>query len=111
MLKKFLIILSLLLLNNCATSGTALLGPIFTGAKTGSVYQASISYGSSKIINQLKDSEIIASLNNMNDLNVSNLGNNNLVNIPYTTNDPVILIAYKVDQIDFSDISEIEHLP
>ena len=111
MLKKFLIILSLLLLNNCATSGTALLGPIFTGAKTGSVYQASISYGSSKIINQLKDSEIIASLNNVNDLNISNLGNNNLVNIPYTTNDPVILIAYKVDQIDFSDISEIEHLP
>ena len=111
MLKKFLIILSLLLLNNCATSGTALLGPIFTGAKTGSVYQASISYGSSKIINQLKDSEIIASLNNMNDLNISNLGNNNLVNIPYTTNDPVILISYKVDQIDFSDISEIEHLP
>ena len=98
-------------LNNCATSGTALLGPIFTGAKTGSVYQASISYGSSKIINQLKDSEIIASLNNMNDLNISNLGNNNLVNIPYTTNDPVILISYKVDQIDFSDISEIEHLP
>ena len=111
MLKKFLIILSLLLLNNCATSGTALLGPIFTGAKTGSVYQASISYGSSKIINQLKDSEIIASLNNMNDLNISNLGNNNLVNIPYTTNDPVILISYKVDQINFSDISEIEHLP
>ena len=111
MLKKFLIILSLLFLNNCATSGTALLGPIFTGAKTGSVYQASISYGSSKIINQLKDSEIIASLNNMNDLNISNLGNNNLVNIPYTTNDPVILISYKVDQIDFSDISEIEHLP
>ena len=111
MLKKFLIILSLLFLNNCATSGTALLGTIFTGAKTGSVYQASISYGSSKIINQLKDSEIIASLNNMNDLNISNLGNNNLVNIPYTTNDPVILISYKVDQIDFSDISEIEHLP
>ena len=111
MLKKFLIILSLLLLNNCATSGTALLGPIFTGAKTGSVYQASISYGSSKIINQLNDSEIIASLNNMNDLNISNLGNNNLVNIPYTTNDPVILLSYKVDQINFSAISEIEHLP
>ena len=100
-----------MLLNSCATSGTALLGPIFTGAKTGSIYQASISYGSNKIINQLKDSEIIASLNNMNDLNISNLGNNNLVNIPYTTNDPVILISYKVDQIDFSDISEIEHLP
>ena len=111
MLKKFLIILSLLLLNNCATSGTALLGPIFTGAKTGSIYQASISYGSNKIINQIKDSEIIASLNNMNNLNVSNLGNSDLVNIPYTTNDPIILISYKVDQINFSDISEIEHLP
>jgi len=111
MFKKFFILLSLLLLNSCATSGTALLGPIFTGAKTGSVYQASISYGSNKIINQLKDSEIIASLNNMNDLNISNLGNNNLVNIPYTTNDPIILLSYKVDQINFSEISEIEHLP
>jgi len=111
MLKKFFILLSLLLLNSCATSGTALLGPIFTGAKTGSIYQASISYGSNKIINQFKDSEIITSLNNKNNQGVSNLGNNELINIPYTTNDPVILISYKVDQIDFSDISEIEHLP
>tara|TARA_A100001011_G_scaffold370902_1_gene427694 strand:- start:2907 stop:3242 length:336 start_codon:yes stop_codon:yes gene_type:complete len=111
MLKKFFIILSLLLLNNCATSGTALLGPIFTGAKTGSIYQASISYGSNKIINQLKDSEIITSFNNKNNQSVSKLRNNDLINIPYTTDDPIILLSYKVDQINFSEISEIEHLP
>ena len=60
MLKKILYFWAFLL-NSCATSGTALLGP-FTGAKTGSIYQTSISYGSNKIINQLKDSEIITSL-------------------------------------------------
>jgi len=111
MIKKFFILLSLLILNSCATSGTALLGPIFTGAKTGSIYQASISYGSNKIINQFKDSEIITSLNNKKNQGISNLGNNDLINIPYTTNDPIILLSYKVDQINFSEVSEIEHLP
>ena len=47
----------------------------------------------------------------MNNKGVSNLGNNDSINIPYTTNDPIILLSYKVDQINFSEISEIEHLP
>ena len=111
MLKKTFIILSFLLLNNCATSGTALLGPIFTGTKTGSIYQASLSYGSNKIINQLKNSEVITSFNNINNQDDLNSGNNDLIDIPYTTNDPIILLSYKVDQINFSEISEIEHLP
>ena len=38
--------------------GTALLGPVFTGAKTGSAYQASISFGTGKIIDEIKQSEI-----------------------------------------------------
>ena len=110
-LKNSIYLLLLLLLNNCMTSGTALLGPIFTGAKTGSIYQASLSYGSNKIINQLKDSEIITSFNNKNNQSVSKLRNNDLINIPYTTDDPIILLSYKVDQINFSEISEIEPLP
>ena len=53
MYKKFIIIIMLFLLNGCATSSTAFLGPIFTGAKTGSIYQASISYSTGRIINEL----------------------------------------------------------
>ena len=41
------------MLNGCATPGSALLGPIFTGAKTGSIYQASLSYGTGKIVNDM----------------------------------------------------------
>ena len=111
MFKNIFIFACILLLTNCATPTSAFLGPVFTGAKTGSIYQASISYGSNKIINQLKDSEIITSFNNKNNKGVSNLGNNDLINIPYTTNDPIILVSYKVDRINFSEISEIEHLP
>ena len=58
MFRNLIIILALLLLNNCATSGSALLGPIFTGAKTGSIYQASISYSTGRLMNELIPSEI-----------------------------------------------------
>ena len=47
---KFFFIMFCLLLNNCALSTSALLGPIYTGAKTGSIYQTSLSYGTSKIL-------------------------------------------------------------
>jgi len=50
-LKKIYVFSCLILLSGCVSS-TAFLGPIFTGAKTGSVYQASISYGGNKIINK-----------------------------------------------------------
>ena len=56
--KKIFYLLCFFLLSNCATSGTAFLGPIFTGAKTGSVYQASLSYGSGKIIRNLNFSDV-----------------------------------------------------
>ena len=54
MIKKNFLFISLILLTNCTTPTSALLGPIFTGAKTGSVYQASLSYSSGKIINEIK---------------------------------------------------------
>ena len=41
------------MVNNCATTSSAFLGPIFTGAKTGSIYQASLSYSTGKIINEI----------------------------------------------------------
>ena len=51
-------ILCLVTLNSCAPSGSALLGPIFTGAKTGSIYHASLSYGTGKIMYNIMPSEI-----------------------------------------------------
>jgi len=55
MIKKFLIILLLLFLHNCSAPGSAFLGPTFTGVKTGSVYQTSLSYGSGKAFSEFGD--------------------------------------------------------
>ena len=52
MLKTFIIISYLLLLNGCAQS-TSFLGPIIAGASSGSVHQAALSYGSNKDITQI----------------------------------------------------------
>ncbi len=87
MLKKLIVISTLLLLNNCATSGTALLGPIFTGAKTGSIYQASVSYSTGKIVNEFVASQ------------------------KFEQNDPIIISNYKVEDISFSELIEEEPLP
>ena len=100
MIRKILLLSVLLLLNNCVTSSTALLGPIFTGAKTGSVYQASLSYGSGKLIKQLSDNEIFSE---------KNIQENNM--FLDTKTEPKILLSYKVDKIIFSEVLEIEHLP
>ena len=52
-IKKLIICLSLLcILNGCAQNA-ALLGPVITGASTGSIYQAGLSYGSSKVIKKV----------------------------------------------------------
>ena len=91
MKKKIIVIISLLFLNSCATSGSALLGPIFTGAKTGSIYQASISYSTGKIINELIPSEILTQHSQLQD--------------------PIIISSYKVENISFSEIIEVEPLP
>ena len=55
MIKKIFIFGVLICLSNCATPGAALLGPSITGARTGSVYQASLSYGSSQVIKKTKE--------------------------------------------------------
>ena len=91
MFRNLIFILALLLLNNCATSGSALLGPIFTGAKTGSIYQASISYSTGKLMNELVPSEIFYQKN--------------------VQQDPIIIASYKVDNISFSEVIEEEPLP
>ena len=57
MLKKILLISCLSILYGCSAPGTALLGPVITGAKTGSIYQASLSYGTGKIMDQITNSK------------------------------------------------------
>ena len=89
--KKLITISVLILLNGCATSGSALLGPIFTGAKTGSIYQASVSYGTGKIMK-----EIVVTQNFSQE---------------FEQNDPIIVSSYKVDDINFSEIIDEEPLP
>ena len=44
-----------MILSNCSAPTSAFLGPIFTGAKTGSIYQASLSYGTNRIIDKIKE--------------------------------------------------------
>jgi predicted transcriptional regulator len=44
------------LLNNCAPTGSALLGPTFTAAKTGSIPQAALSYSSNKVMKNINKS-------------------------------------------------------
>ena len=56
MFKKIINLFLLLVLTNCSAPGTALLGPSITVARTGSVYQAGLSYGSSHVIKKTKQS-------------------------------------------------------
>ena len=99
MFKKFIYLICLTLLTNCSAPGTALLGPIFTGAKTGSVYQASLSYGTSKIMNEVKQSDIFFKSEPIS------------LNQFYEGQEPVIILSYAVENIEISDVLEPEHLP
>ena len=96
MFKKIFIFLSLLFLSNCVTSPTALLGPIFTGAKTGSVYQASLSYGSNRIISKIRETDQKQSLNeDYNNLNISTFNRN-----------PIIMNDYEIPHIHSIKITD-----
>ena len=96
MIKKIFIFISLLLLSNCVTSPSALLGPIFTGAKTGSVYQASLSYGSNRIISKIREFDQNQSLNkNYNNLNISTFNRN-----------PIIMSDYEIPHIHSIKITD-----
>ena len=89
-------------------SGTALVGPAFTGARTGSIYQSSLSYSSTKVLNHIKTEKIInnssanKTLRNINPI---------LPDIPFIDKDPVIIMAYKVEYIEYSEVIEPEPMP
>ena len=94
--------------SNCTISGTAFLGPAVTGAKTGSIYQSSLSYTSNKVINQLKSKKVFSGKKLKK---IFPNTNPTLPDIPFTDKNPVIVLAYKVDNIEFSDVVEPEPLP
>ena len=101
---KIFFIISLFFLSNCsAPSNISLLGPIFTASKTGSIYQASISYSSGKVINELVSSEISSKKKGV-DLNKILPEKNEMQN-------PIIISSYKVIEITFSEVMEEEPLP
>ena len=56
MIKIVFFIFSLIVLSNCSTPGSALLGPIFTGATTQSVAQTSLSYSTGKVSKKIHSS-------------------------------------------------------
>ena len=103
MSKKLIILIFLLFLNSCATPGSALLGPIITGAKTGSIYQASISYSTGRIMNELVSLENPSKKNGI-DLYKILPEKNEMQN-------PIIISSYKVIDITFSELTEEEPLP
>ena len=99
MKRKFFLITILLFLNNCAAPGSAYLGPIITGATSKSLAQASLSYSSGLVVKSFKESKIF----NQKDEIFINEDNNN--------SDPVIILAYAVDEIQISEVYEPEPLP
>ena len=99
MIKKIFITLCLLSLSNCAAPNTVFLGPIFTGAKTGSIYQASLSYSSTKIMNELKQSNIFTK------------PGPEVSNVNIWEKNPIINSTYAVVNIKISEVFEPEPLP
>jgi len=105
-MNKKILFLTLFFLSSCSAPGTALLGPIFTGAKTGSVYQASLSYSTNQIIEKVKLKE------NLKIFDKKELNKNSIFpDIPYVDKDPIILLSYKVNKIEISEVYEPEPLP
>ena len=109
MLKNFLFFICLILFAGCSAPGTAFLGPVFTGAKTGSISQASLSYSSGQIFEQFQLKEAL--LKEKKNLKKNVKKNPILPDIPYVTDDPIIVLAYKVDKIDETQVYEPEPLP
>tara|TARA_B100001057_G_C22838793_1_gene946231 strand:- start:17 stop:325 length:309 start_codon:yes stop_codon:yes gene_type:complete len=102
MLKKILFISCLLLLSNCSAPGTALLGPAFTGAKTGSIYQTSISFSTGKIVNEIADFTLDTVLETKEKVLTAKKNIESM---------PDILMTYAVNKIKVSEVMEPEPLP
>ena len=88
MVKYFKLLCLLFFLNNCSTPSTAFLSPIITGVKTGSAYQATLSYSSNKMLYEI--------LKNKDKKNQK---------------DPVIVSSFAILKVQISEVEEPEPLP
>lgn len=100
-MKNFYFFLIFLLLSNCGLSGSAFLGPVYTGFKTGSAYQTTASIGSSKLLKKLEIKD-----------------EKKQINFKKETFHPVIneyenkiLVTLFVEKVEISDVYEPEPLP
>tara|TARA_B110001452_G_scaffold250890_1_gene239487 strand:- start:165 stop:479 length:315 start_codon:yes stop_codon:yes gene_type:complete len=104
MFKNIIIFFSFTLLLNCSGPGTAFLGPTFTGVKTGSVYQTSLSYGSGKVMSVTRD---VFDINN----ELSLVKSNEVVQFESDKKQLPILSALKTHAIEISETTIEEPLP
>ena len=106
MFKNFYLLSFFFLIVNCSTNpGTAFLGPIITGVKSGSVYQTSLSYGSNRALENIK-TELRVRKESF-DQKKTNL----LKKIQDDLEKPSILLALKIESIEVSEVVEPEPLP
>ena len=106
MIKNFLLLSLFFLIINCTTNpGTAFLGPVITGVKSGSIYQTSLSYGSNKAIENIK-TELRVRKENFS-IKKTNL----LKKIQDDLEKSSILLALKIESIEVSEVVEPEPLP
>ena len=106
MIRNFYLLSLFFLVLNCSTNpGTAFLGPIFTGVKSGNIYQASLSYGTNKTLENIKTElkvrkEIFSQ--KKTDL---------MKKIQDDLEKPSILLTLKVKTVEVSEVLEPEPLP
>ena len=106
MIRNFYLLLLFFLVLNCsANPGTALLGPVITGVKSGSIYQTSLSYGSNKALENIKTELRVRKEN------FSKKKTNLLKKIQDDLEKPSILLALKIESIEVSEVVEPEPLP
>ena len=106
MIKNFyLLSLFFLVLSCSANPGTALLGPIITGAKSGSIYQTSLSYGSNKTLENIKTQLKVRKQN------FSQKKTDLIKKIQDDLEKPSILLTLKIKNIEISEVVEPEPLP
>ena len=98
MKNNIFILFIFLILNNCGLAGTtALLGPVYTGATTGSAYQTTISYGSGKFLKKINEQK------NIKKIPQENISNQEPKN--------KIIATLIVDKVVISEVLEPEPLP
>ena len=106
MIKNFYLLSLFFLVINCSTNpGTAFLGPIITGAKSGSIYKTSLSYGSNKTLERIK-TQLRVSKENFSQKKTALIKK-----IQDDLEKPSILLTLKIKNIEISEVLEPEPLP